>query len=103
MLRDTSTLWPRQFKAGEMNMSILMDQLAFDRGVEPVFRILTQDQARQILAYRADPELQQKIEVLAAKSNEGELTDEERAEYEGYVRANKFVAIMQAKARQLVE
>lgn len=79
-----------------------MDQVAFDRGVEPLFRILTQDQARQILDFHADPELQQKIETLAAKCNEGELTEEERAEYAGYVRANKFVAIMQAKARQLL-
>lgn len=83
-------------------MPILVDQLAFDRGIEPLFRILTRDQVRQILEYHADPELQDRIEALAAKSNEGELTDEERAEYEGYVRANKFVAIMQAKARQLL-
>lgn len=83
-------------------MSLLMDQQAFDRGVAPLFRIFTPEQARQILAYHPEPELQQKIETLAAKCNEGELTEVERAEYEGYVRANKFVAIMQAKARQLL-
>jgi len=33
---------------------------------------------------------------------EGELTDKELAEYEGYVRANKFVATLQAKARKLL-
>lgn len=39
---------------------------------------------------------------LAERANEGELTAEEQAEYEGYVRANKFVAILQAKARKLL-
>ena len=37
-----------------------------------------------------------------ARINEGELTDEERAEYEGYVRANNFVAVLQAKARKIL-
>ncbi|HEX5103637.1 MAG TPA: hypothetical protein VFV87_07505 [Pirellulaceae bacterium] len=44
--------------------------------------------------------LQERIEELAAKSSEGELTDAERAEYVGYVQANKFVAILQAQARR---
>jgi glutamyl-tRNA reductase len=47
-------------------------------------------------------ELQQRIEELACKANEGELTEAERAEYQGYVRANEFVAILQAKARKLL-
>lgn len=32
-----------------------------------------------------------RIEELAAQSTEGELSEEERAEYEGDVRANKFI------------
>lgn len=43
-----------------------------------------------------------RIEELASQSTEGLLTDAERAEYEGYVRANKFVAILQRRARQIV-
>ena len=44
-----------------------------------------------------------RIELLAHKSNEGDLTAAERAEYEGYVRANKFIALLQAKARKLLD
>lgn len=73
---------------------------AFDRGIDPVLKmILSTDKARNVLDYRADESLQQRIEELADKCNEGELSLSERAEYEGYVRANNFVAIIQAKAR----
>ena len=78
------------------------ESTAFDRGVRPVLQIVLPDKAEAILGFRADPELQGRIEALAAKSTEGQLTAEERAEYEGYVRANKFVAILQRQARQMV-
>ncbi len=42
--------------------------------------------------------LKKRIEELAAKSTKGELIDEERGEYEGYVRANKFVAVLRRLA-----
>ena len=48
------------------------------------------------------PDLQARIEELARKSTEGELTEDERAEYAGYVRANKFVAILKRQAQQIV-
>ena len=54
------------------------------------------------MEYRGDAGLQRRIEQLAERANEGELTAEEQAENEGYVRANKFVAILQAKARKLL-
>ncbi len=74
---------------------------AFERGVRPVLQIVLPDKAEAVLNLRADHDLQTRIEELASKSTEGQLTDVERAEYEGYVRANKFVAILQRQARQL--
>jgi hypothetical protein len=79
------------------------DTAAFDRGTNPVIQILSPEQARQLVNYRGDASLSKRIDVLAAKNNEGVLTPEERAEYEGYVRANKFVAILQAQARKLLD
>lgn len=75
---------------------------AFDRGVQPILQIVLLDRADAVLNFRPDPALQARIEELAAKSTEGELTAQERAEYEGYVRANKFIAILQRQARQMV-
>ena len=76
---------------------------AFERGVRPILEIVSPEEAEQIVEFRADPELQARIDELATKSTEGQLTDTERAEYAGYVRANKFVAILQRQARNLIE
>jgi hypothetical protein len=76
--------------------------VAFARGVRPLLQIVLPDKAEAVLKFRADPKLVARIEELANKSTEGQLTEEERAEYAGYVRANKFVAILQREARDLV-
>jgi hypothetical protein len=67
-----------------------------------VLRIVLPEKAEAILRFRAAPEPQARIEELAGNSTEGELTKTERAEYAGYVRANKFIAILQRQARQLI-
>ena len=71
-------------------MQVIPEIDAFERGVRPVLRIVLPEKAEAVLRFRAAPELQARIEELAGKSTEGELTDAERAEYAGYVRANKF-------------
>ncbi len=75
---------------------------AFDRGVRPVLQTLLLDKAEVVLSCRPDPALQDRIEELAGKANEGELSEEELAEYEGYVRANKFIAILRRQARRIL-
>ena len=67
-----------------------------------MLRIVLPEKAEAVLRFRAAPELQARIEELAGKSTEGQLTETERAEYSGYVRANKFIAILQRQARQLI-
>jgi hypothetical protein len=75
---------------------------AFDRAVAPVIGLLSQDQAAKIADFHADEALQLKIEELARKANEGELTADEQAEYEGYAQANRFLAMFQAQARRKI-
>jgi hypothetical protein len=79
------------------------DIAAFDRAIEPVVGTLTTDRARRVAEHRGDDRLQARIEELAEKSCEGMLTEAERGEYAGYVQANKFVAILQAQVRKLLE
>lgn len=76
------------------------ESLAFDRTVTPLLRIVLPDKADAILGFRADPKLKARIEELAQKSSEGDLTEDERAEYSGYVRANKFVAVLRRQAQR---
>ena len=83
-------------------MSPTINATAFNRGIDPILQFFTEDQAREIVKYRGDSQLQQRIEELAELANEGELTPADQDEYEGYVQANKFVAILQAKVRKLL-
>ena len=55
-----------------------------------------------MVALRADPQFQERLDVLADRCTEGLLTPEEREEYETYVRAIHIIAILQAKARKLL-
>ena len=82
-------------------MPTTLDMTAFERGVRPVAPMVFPEKAQAVLGFRPAPELQQRIEELAEKSTEGRLTEAEQAEYEGYVRANKFIAILQRLARQM--
>jgi hypothetical protein len=74
---------------------------AFERGVRPIMKIVLPEKAKAVLRFRPSTKLKARIEELAGKSTEGQLTAEEKAEYIGYVRANKFVATLRRQARQL--
>jgi hypothetical protein len=84
------------------DMSQTQEILTVDRLLEPVSRCLTPEVARQLVELRADRKLQKRIDTLADKCTEGQLTPEEREEYETYVRVSRFIAILQAKARKLL-
>jgi hypothetical protein len=73
-----------------------------DRLLDPVTRCLTPEVARQLVALRADSEFQERLDMLADKCTEGELSPEEREEYETYVRAIHIIGILQAKARKIL-
>lgn len=68
----------------------------------PLGRCLTPAVARKIVRVRADPAFQERIDELATKANEGELTKAERDEYESYVGAIHFLTVLQSKARTLL-
>jgi hypothetical protein len=70
-----------------------------DRLLAPVTECFTPEVAERLVALRADPEIQARIEDLAAKANEGQLSAEERAEYEDYIEAVDLVGILQCQAR----
>jgi len=75
---------------------------ALDRLLDPVSRSLNVEAARKLVRLKADAKTQARVDALARKSNEGELTPAERSEYEQYVRAGHLIAILQAKARLLL-
>jgi ATP-dependent helicase/DNAse subunit B len=72
------------------------------RVLEPVCSSLNEEAAQKLLHLKADRKTQARVAKLAERCNEGELTSEERHEYEMYVMANHFIAMLQAEARLLM-
>jgi hypothetical protein len=77
----------------------MLEPITLDRLLDPIGECLTPEVARQLVSLRAAPELQERVDLLASKCNQGELTPEEREEYELYVRTNSFIALLLTKAR----
>jgi hypothetical protein len=75
----------------------ILDQL-----VAPLGDCLTPESARRLLALRANPKLQSRVDDLAKGHSRGVLTAEEQAEYGRYVSYSTFVAILKSKARRLL-
>jgi len=73
-----------------------------ERLLDPVAVSLNREAAHKLIGLKADRRTQARVAHLADKCNEGELTAEERHEYEVYVMAGELVAILQAKARLLL-
>ena len=46
---------------------------------------MTPESARRLLALKADPDPQARVDLLAGRSNQGLLTPEEQVEYGNYV------------------
>lgn len=75
----------------------LLDQL-----IDPIADCLTVEAAEKLVAARAEPALQQRIDELGEKANQGTLTDAERGEYDRYLAAYHVMTVMQARARRLL-
>ena len=48
---------------------------------------------------RLGPKLAARVDRLAGRANEGELTPRERVEYQSYVRTSEMLALLQLRAR----
>ena len=66
-----------------------------------MLQLLLRGKEDAILSFQPDEQLSGRIEELAGKCNEGELSPEELAEYEGYIRANGMAAIIRRHARKM--
>ena len=75
-----------------------------DRLLEPlVVGCFTPAVAEQVVQYQADAQTQARLDKLSDKCTEGELTLDEKAEYEDYVHAIELITVLQAKARDYLK
>jgi hypothetical protein len=73
-----------------------------DRILDPVVESFTPAVARKIVDLRADAGLEQRVDELRQKANEGTLTPDEDAEYRDFVESVDIISILQAKARRFL-
>jgi hypothetical protein len=71
--------------------------------LDPLSRCLDAESARRLADFRVDPPVQERIDALAERANEGTLGADERAEYEALVNAADFISILKLKARRHLE
>jgi len=68
--------------------------------LDPLCRCLDSESAQRVTEFRFDPAVQARVDTLAERANEGMLGDDERAEYESFIAAADFIAILKLKARR---
>jgi hypothetical protein len=68
--------------------------------LDPLGRCLDAESARRIVELRVSPSVQQRIDTLAERANEGVLTSDEAGEYEALINTADFISILKLKARQ---
>jgi hypothetical protein len=71
--------------------------------LESLSECLDAESARRVARFRVAAHVQQRVDMLAERANEGLLTDEERDEYEAFINASDLIAILQLKAMRALD
>ena len=90
--------WLGPLYCDHMSAAIGLDGL-----LEPLSRCLDAESARRVASFEIDAPVQERIDTLAERANEGSLTDGERLEYEALINAADFISILKLKARRYLE
>ena len=83
-------------------MSNAHSSAVLDDMLEPLSRSLGLETARALVSLRLSPRTEARVQELAEKCNEGQLTSDEEEEYAAYVEASTLIGILQAKARRVL-
>lgn len=74
--------------------------IGLDGLLDPLSRCLDAESARRLVDFRVDPPVQERINALGERANEGNLSADERAEYDALINAADFISILKLKARR---
>ena len=77
--------------------------IGLDGLLEPLSRCLDIESARRVVELQVATSVQERIDGLAERANEGTLSDEERSEYEALINAADFISILKLKARHQLD
>ncbi|HXP86263.1 MAG TPA: hypothetical protein VN841_16170 [Bryobacteraceae bacterium] len=73
----------------------MLDQL-----LDPFAQCLDAESAQRVIEFGIAPAFQERVSALAERANEGELTEDERTDYEALINAADFIAILKLKAQR---
>lgn len=74
-----------------------------ERFLRSLIDYMTPESARQMLKMKPDPKVVARVERLGDKCSDGTLTENEKDEYEQYVRYGTLLDIIHAKARLVLK
>ncbi|MBM3752771.1 MAG: hypothetical protein FJW38_02175 [Acidobacteria bacterium] len=77
-----------------------MSTASLDGLLDPLASSLDPTALRQIVAFQISPEVQARVDYLASRANDGELTPDEDAEYEALIDAADLIAVLKLKAQR---
>lgn len=77
-----------------------MSTSTLDSLMSPVTDCMDAASLRALVELRATPAAEERMEWLAGRANEGQLTSVERAEYESCILFANFLGVLQSKARR---
>jgi hypothetical protein len=83
-------------------MNSLSGTATIERVLHSVGDTMTYESASRIASLNPDPEVEERLNVLAERSSGGLLTEEERSEYESLVIAGDLIAILQSHAQSMI-
>ena len=84
------------------NRNMATQEAIMDEMLAPLVEALTPETARALSQIRPKPAVQSRVDQLASKCNDGSLSDEERDEYEDYVRIGNLLSLIKAKAKRVL-
>ncbi len=80
-------------------MSVTTSPPLLEGLAESVAACLDSSSLRAMASLQLDPITQERLDALAEKANEGQLTPDERAEYQGFIGISEFLGLAQLRAR----
>jgi hypothetical protein len=83
--------------------TVTQNRNVLDRLLKPVRDVLTPEVAQAIADLRADETTQARLDDLAERHHEGQLSAEELAEYRTLVSGINLISVLQAKARSVLK
>jgi hypothetical protein len=83
-------------------MSQTLSPSILDQVLGPVGNHMPLEFAQYLVDLRAAPDMQAKVDELAEKCNEGQLSPAERDEYDRYLQANFLIGALQRQAKRVL-